>query len=676
MTAPVPLPEAVPPAPPARATLTGAIVVGAVLLVSLLALWPRYTPSARDPRLVAVLPFQFQTADSGLAVLSEGMVDLFDARLTGEQGFRTLAPVVAIRAWREVSGGRVEARVPEPEALAIAERLDAAFLLMGTIEHRDRRLEVEAALLAVPDGRVLGQFRTAAPVDSIARIVNELVTRFVASRRAAGLEPGTPLPHTVPAAMLAWLEGRASYREGQYAQAATEFQRALAADSAFPHAALWAAMAARRLDRPVPPLAVDTTRLAPRDRALYRAILPAPDVRAEYRNWSAADSLAARRPEPAVALAELLLDFGGFLEQDSAAGRAMGLAERALAVEPGTPPALEALVRAAAAAGDTARLRRAMDAVALADSVGAWSGFAEWRAALLLGTPAELTALSRRLPDLPDATLLRILGAAQVEGQGLEQAEAAAAILWRRHGEAAPGFGARLYHLHRNLGRPAEAQPFRAAVPTGLILEAALFGGDLTEAAARAQQVRTALPAPDSLGDRAGLDALCELATWESAHGEADSARALLARLALLVQSRGSGVPPCEAIAEGLLAVREGRPLPAAVRAALEELHQRVLRAGELRVPAQLLLAWDRELAGDPAAGLAYLALPAGVDAGPAWLADLLRERGRLAQRAGLRDLALRAYEHYLALRSAPAPAYAEEVAAVRRAHADLLAAG
>lgn len=394
----------------------------------------------------------------------------------------------------------------------------------------------------------------------------------------------------------------------------------------------------------------------------------------EYRNWRTADSLATRRPEPAVALAELLLDFGGFLDPDSAVQRAAALAERALEVEPGAPAALEALVRATAASGDQARLRRAMEAVATADSGLAWSAYAVWRAALALETPSELTALSRRLVDLPDASLLRILGGAQVEGLGLEQAEAAAALLQRRHGGRAGPIDDRLYHFHRNLGRPGEAWEFRAGVPTGVVLEAALFGGDLTAAGERVLQLRAAVPATDSVPSPGLHDALCELATWESAHGEADSARALLVRLAALPAGPDPASQACDVVAEGLLAVREGRPFPGAVRDALEAVHRRILRADRLRVPAQLLLAWDRELAGEPAAGLAYLALPLGFEAGPPWLADLLRERGRIAQRAGLRDAALRAYEHYLALRSAPAPSLAEEVAAIRRAHADLLA--
>lgn len=679
MTAPLPFPEAAPPAPPPRSTMAGMVVVGLVLAVSLLALWPRYTPSARDPRLVAVLPFQLQTTDSSLAVLSEGMVDLFDARLTGAQGFRTLAPVAAIRAWRAVSGGRFDVRVSEPEALAIAERLDAAYLLVGSIAHRGERLQVEAALLAVPDGRVLGQYRTAAPVDSIARIVDELATRFVASRRAAGVEPGTPLPNTVPAAMLAWLEGRAAYREGRHEEAAARFRQAMDADPAFPHAALWEAMTARRLDRPAARAVADTTRLAPRDRALYRALLPSMGAREEYLRWRDADSLAVGRPEPALALAELLLDFGAFLEADSAAERAALRAARALELEPGTAGPLEALARAAAARGDTATLRQAMELATAADSAEAWSGYLRWRAGHALNLPGELALLSRRLVDLPTATLLRILGGAQVEGLGLEQAEAVAAVLRRRGEDTIPAIGARLYHLFRNLGRVGEAGEYRRHVATGVILEAALFGGDLSAAAESASVLRARLTPEDPIDSPAGgppREALCQLATWEAAHGTADSARALLDRAAALPAAPGGSGGTCEAVAGALLAVREGRVLPDAERVRLETIFRVLPRADDLRVPAQLLLAWDRELAGDPAAALRYLALPAGFAAGPAWLADLLRERGRLAQRAGLREAALRAYEHYLQLRSAPAPDVAEEVAAVRRAHAELLASG
>lgn len=685
MTAPVPLPEAAPPAPSPRSTVPGIIVVGVVLAVALLALWPRYTPSARDPRLVAVMPFQLVSDDSTLAVLSEGMVDLFDARLNSEQGFRTLAPVAAIRAWREVTGGRFDARLPEPQALDIAERLDAAYLLLGSITERPDRLEVQAALLAVPDGRVLGQFRTAGPADSLTRLVNELVTRFVASRRTGGVEPGTPLPHTSPTAMYAWLEGRAAYRDGRFEEAAAAFDTSLAADSTFPLAGLWAAMAARRLEHPVPRLALDTLRLAPRDRALFQAVSPAPDVATEYRRWRLADSLAVRRPEPPLALAELLLGFGLLLDPDSAVARAQRAAERAHTLEPQTLAPLEALVRTAAQRGDSAALRAAAEAMFEADSAGGGgsAGYASWRLAHAQANPAALATLRRRFVDFPSATLWRVLGGAQLEGIGLDDADAAAAVLVRRGEADTPPGAARLYHYYRNRGRPDDAARFQTLAVVDPILEAALFGGDRDAARIRASLLREGMPdsAPSSGGPRLLYHRqLCDLAIWEAAHGDAVTAMALLARLAELDAARTTVATSdglvCEAVAAGLLAVREGRELPPIAQEALERIHGRVLRRADLRVATQLILAWSDELEGNFEQAIARLPTLGAFDTGPAWLADLLRERGRLAQRAGRREAAVQAYEHYLQLRSTPAPRLAEEVAAVRRALAELLAGG
>jgi predicted TPR repeat methyltransferase len=48
------------------------------------------------------------------------------------------------------------------------------------------------------------------------------------------------------------------------------------------------------------------------------------------------------------------------------------------------------------------------------------------------------------------------------------------------------------------------------------------------------------------------------------------------------------------------------------------------------------------------------------------YLATYLREEGRLASRVGERDAAVRAYRHYLTLRSEPEPALTAEVAGVR----------
>jgi hypothetical protein len=87
-----------------------------------------------------------------------------------------------------------------------------------------------------------------------------------------------------------------------------------------------------------------------------------------------------------------------------------------------------------------------------------------------------------------------------------------------------------------------------------------------------------------------------------------------------------------------------------------------------------LVLAHLWEAQGDlPRALQAVRRRAAGYGLTPLLISTFLREEGRLAALAGEREAAIRAYQHYLALRPDPEPSVKPEVEQVRADLADLV---
>jgi hypothetical protein len=99
----------------------------------------------------------------------------------------------------------------------------------------------------------------------------------------------------------------------------------------------------------------------------------------------------------------------------------------------------------------------------------------------------------------------------------------------------------------------------------------------------------------------------------------------------------------------------------------------------ELSAVSRLTLARLREARGEIHAALAVVRARRSYDWQPhsmVMLSTFLREEGRLAALAGDREGAIRAYRHYLALRSDPEPSVLPAVADVRAELARLVAEG
>jgi hypothetical protein len=357
-------------------------------------------------------------------------------------------------------------------------------------------------------------------------------------------------------------------------------------------------------------------------------------------------------------------------------------------------PALDHLVLLAAAAGDAARTRQyyALYSKSKLDSVGVGATFLGWRAAVALGDSGRLAAIRSRFDEMSSTTLHRLISTAQLDGVALEDAERATAALRRRpRSQGELGYlRATLPKLELNRGRPAEA----AALITELdemrggpgeheltreylylqMFYAMYWDSDTIAAAQAARQVEPYAAAPMPEGGEWWEPVewqvdLCSLEWWKTWRGDVSTTARTIAQLRSEALPPRLGIEWCPAILEAMLATAEGRPDARAAVVRLDSLNRLGLPFQSFFTHAAALTAARLyEAHGDPVSALAavrrrpYNPEPFFI----VYLSTFIREEGRLAALLGDRESAIRAYRHYLALRSDPEPALAPEVERVR----------
>jgi hypothetical protein len=165
---------------------------------------------------------------------------------------------------------------------------------------------------------------------------------------------------------------------------------------------------------------------------------------------------------------------------------------------------------------------------------------------------------------------------------------------------------------------------------------------------------------------------MCTLGAWHAFTQDTESAREAQRFLEEQVRTFGRS-PTCPTAIEAMLAVDSNDG-----GAAVERLDS-LLSINVSDASFNLILARIREYQGDHGAALA--AVRRNAYAGIAVNSQLahpfmLREEGRLAAIVGDTAGAIRAYDHYLAIRTDPDPAVQPEVDEVRRALAELVGEG
>lgn len=686
---------------PARRTIwPAALGAGVILAASVGHAAFRHTgdaPGRPQERVLAVAPFEVLSTDTTLAVWRTGAVNALASDLAGSDvDVKVIDPRAAISLWD--SRGAAGAAEDRAEAVtAYARELRATRVLVGEIlGSAAGEVTVWARLYAGNDGKPVTDVYAHGRGGEVPLLLHWIASQLIAQE--AGIDPDDVRrrPEVPITAVRAYLRGRAAYRCGRYEAAVSQFRTALKADSTFAEAALGLALASHWFDQLDLPEALSRAqrfraRLGRRDQALLDAMLTLSplephSVRKQLDAWNRAVQLAPDRADAWYQLGDVLYHYGSVLALPDHEARARRAFAEAAALDSGFVAPIEHLMQIAADQGDRSELLR-LQAVYLArDSVGEIADFVRWFGDRMADrNPSGRSAVVDRANVY---ALRRVLGAAQIGGFGLAEADRAAR---RLEGLPTGGAGrwssaAALHQYAINRGRPAaalaqlrrlEMSPYGAVRPFVYRVYDSLYGdagpdgvrGALTRLRAYIQR-----PSATPYGaDVARIEALCAVAQWEGLAGRLAEAKRLFPKLRAAVAAynkrTGRRDVACVPLVEAVLAWKRGEGSP---RERLEHLIEIVDNAPPgVTYPAQaplLIAAWWYEALGDAPAALAVLRRRSNADwFAPSYLATLLREEGRLALMVGDTAGAIRAYRHYAALRADPEPRLRADAERVRR---------
>ena len=209
----------------------GAVAVAAIALFA----WrPWSGPAARtlDPNLVAVLPFRVAGADPAVQYLRQGMLDLLQAKLTGEGGPRSADARSVLAAVRD-AGGTDDQDLPADGVTRVARSIGAGRVLQGSIVGPGDHLVIAATLLEMPGGRTLAQATVTGPTDSLFPMVDRLTAQVLALGAGARSSQLSALTTTSLDALRAYLDGVAAFRRSAYQAAVPALEKAVQLDSTF-----------------------------------------------------------------------------------------------------------------------------------------------------------------------------------------------------------------------------------------------------------------------------------------------------------------------------------------------------------------------------------------------------------------------------------------------------------
>ncbi len=180
-----------------------------------------------DPNVIAIAPFD--VLDPELATWGEGLVDLLAAALDGAGPLRAVPPSAVIKGW--------EGRADVVSATSMGSDLGAGLVLYGRLVSAGiDSARAFATLLDVADNRTIAEFDLRDRADRIDRLADSLAVRLMGDlSRTRGLSGWrlASLGSSSPAALKAFLQGEQHYRSFSLDSAEWYYNRAIELDSTF-----------------------------------------------------------------------------------------------------------------------------------------------------------------------------------------------------------------------------------------------------------------------------------------------------------------------------------------------------------------------------------------------------------------------------------------------------------
>jgi tetratricopeptide (TPR) repeat protein len=594
------------------------------------------------------------------------MVDLMQAKLTGEGGPRAADARSVLAAVRDAAGGDAE-DLDEPTVVQVARKVGAGRVLQGSIVGPADHLVVNASLVAVPDGRTLAQTSVAGPRDSLFVLIDRLTARLLALGAGASSAQLSALTTTSLDALRAYLDGVAAFRRGVYQTSTPTLTRAVELDSTFAlalsaliesdgwHLATTDMNRVRRLAWQY------RDRLNPQDQLFLSLRLGSRYPRTTPWHVQIADAERAvqRIPESADAwfyLGDFLFHFGRVSDIAEPEVRARQAFEQSFQRDSLYGAPIQHLAALTWAAGDTAAQRVWTERLIALDSTAEGVPAARWNRLLARRDTAGIRAFLGGLASGPMSVPQGILFFGTLDSLTAvfqDTLFGAAYRLAATKDQRLQMAVDRVRMLH-NRGRPAEAAKWIDSAATMSVRQAGLlgvvgmywFGGGPADTIPMQPEHRDTWAAYG--GDAARGARL--LALWQKRAAE-DSTEGFYRRAAPLLEAR--------------LATFRRDPAAARLADLADSLWQGYHDAASW---AALELARLYESQGRVDRALRAVRrrwIPMG-EPEPAGLAESYRMEGRLAALADDKVAALRAYRNYLRLRVEPEPSRVPQLDSVR----------
>jgi eukaryotic-like serine/threonine-protein kinase len=638
---------------------------------------------------VAVFPFVVRGSVDTSLVSANGLAELVSGRLTGDVGPGAIDPQIVHQklSSSERSGRAV---ISDQRRRSVSRDVGALAAVSGEVFGNGNRLTVTARWYSAEGSGSPTVATKTASADSLVEIIDLVVADLLLKR--AGVTPHRldALLTRHPDALRRYLGGLEAYRRGEYDLASRHFSEALRVDSTFALAALELSSAQGMAgdngggDRAFTTAWKLRQHLPARDQLFLRLRVgprypeAASPVSEELTAWAKVIDTIPNRWEASWFYGDLLFHEGPRTGNRDAHVLARNLMEQALRADSTLAPALLHAAELAMLAGDTARVLSAAASYLAADPAGEDAPFLRWLVAALSPDRSRVNAFRKTLPQLKREALMRVAGSSQLIPLDLETGAAAAEQRVRNAVETSEFFFARrgIRELLLNRGRPADAQrsgprptdnslSTASTEPFYLVANALFWDGDSVAAAraiaTRARAIRAVLEKPDTAGIGAFYD-VCGVGLWNIAHNNLDQIDELVRALNARPRTGQRGpnfMQICAATLQADLANRQNR---ASATIDLERLDSLVSMGwtmnGLTHLAATMTLARLFESQGDEGRALEAVRRRSykhdGV--GLSGLSTLLLAEGRLALRTGDTTGAMKAFNHYLVLRSDPEP--------------------